>query len=130
CVISQAPAAPVIIGAATCTITPSGQLAPSGFSVATTATPGAYTITVTGTTGDAASATFTVTASAPFIVPTPNAAAIGGHIAVTGGGFNSGDVGTCIFDQAPASPVIVASATCSITSAGQLTGSGFTVATS
>src|SRR5208282_1053104 len=126
CTFGQAPASPLIVNAATCTINSNGQVT-GGFIVNTGATPGTYTLTVTGTTGDSASASFTVTVNTPFIVLTPSIGSIGTIVAVTGSGFNTGDAGTCTFGQAPASPLIVNAATCTINSAGQLTGSGFSV---
>src|SRR5208282_2914441 len=46
-------------------------------------TPGTYTVTVTGSTGDTAQAAFTV--SAPKIVLTPNSGVTGITVTITGG---------------------------------------------
>src|SRR5208282_866162 len=60
-----------IVAAPTCTITNTGQLITSSFTVSSGASPGIYIVTVKGSTGDFATAAFTVTLNTATLVLTP-----------------------------------------------------------
>src|SRR5208283_5980749 len=116
CSFLQSPATPVIFASVSCSIALSGgiaQLSASSFQVATTATPGPYTVSVKGSTGDIASKTFLVTTTVPSLVLTPNSGPINTHVLATGASFNPADAagtGTCLYSQVPTTPLVVAAA--------------------
>ncbi|MGA8856185.1 MAG: hypothetical protein WB643_03355, partial [Candidatus Bathyarchaeia archaeon] len=132
------------IGSVTCSITstPSGLFASSAcrigsggtsltgtfFVVANVATGSSYTVTVQGTLGDSASATFTVAAPVvgAAIFLSPSDGPINTKVTVTGKGFPSLD-STCILSASATLFSGSPAPTCSISS-GTITGS-FTVAT-
>src|SRR5208337_3715971 len=104
CSFLQSPAAPVLFSAAppvSCAITSSGQLSGSGFTVATTATPGPYIVSVKGLTGDIGSATFTVVTSTPTITLSPIDGPFATGVVVTGSGFTTSDT-ACGITSTPA----------------------------
>ena len=106
-----------------CTVSGSGTLTASSFTVDTVA-PGAYTITVTGNSGDFGQATFVVSTASPTITLTPNSGPAGITVTVTGSGFAPADAAAaCTFS--PASVAILIG--CTVTASGSLTGSSFTV---
>jgi len=119
---------PDIVTLSSCTISSSGQVTGS-FIVSSTAALGAHTIRVTGSTGDFAQTTFTVTAPTPTITVVPNSGPPGATVAVTGSGFNPADAGPCTPVTSTPLPDIVTSSSCSISSSGQVTAS-FTVSAS
>src|SRR5208282_57702 len=115
-----------IVAAPTCTITNTGQLITSSFTVSSGASPGIYIVTVKGSTGDFATAAFTVTLNTATLVLTPNSGPVLTAVTMTGSGFNTADVGACSSTLSTPSN-IVAAPTCTINSGGQLTTSSFTV---
>ena len=115
-----------IVASPTCTVTSAGKLTGSFFTVGPVMA-GPYVITVQGSTGDSASATFTVTG--PAISLSPSSGPFTALVTVSGNGFSTGDEGTCtILQTTTSSPNnVVTNPTCTVTSEGQLTGSYFTV---
>ncbi len=95
-----------------------GSGAPSGSFFVGGVSPGTYTVTVTGSTGDSAQATFTVTG--PKIALTPTSGVTGITETVTGSGFSTTDT-TCTITGGP----IVAGTTCTVAS-GNVAG-GFSI---
>src|SRR5208282_4691014 len=79
----------------TCTITPAGTITATGglFFTVASAPAAAYTVTVTGSSGDQAQAPFTVTTPAIAITLNPPLGQTGAVVAVSGSGFVSGDAG-------------------------------------
>src|SRR5208337_891526 len=66
CSYSQSPATPILFTSVSCTITASGALTGSSFTVANTATPGTYLVQVKGSSGDiSGTAAFKVTGASP-----------------------------------------------------------------
>ena len=114
-----------IVGLTLCHINTSGQIVrESSFWVTYPVTPGAYVVTVTGSTGDFASAVFTVTG--PTLTLEPNNGHGGTTVTMTGSGFNTDDsAAPCTALSAPVN--IVTALTCTITSSGQLAVSRFTI---
>ncbi len=109
CTITSSPVG--LIGAFSCTISGAGAiLAGSSFTVSSTAPnrgPGGYTVTVTGSTTDSASATYAV---GPSVAISPNSGfpPIGGppsaaatEVTVGGTGFSTSDTGCTIASGAP-----------------------------
>src|SRR5208282_485814 len=88
---------------------------------------GTYTVSVKGSSGDIGSANFVVTG--PHITLSPASGPTGTGVSVTGGGFSITDAGPCSFLQSPSTPVLFTAPTCTITSAGLLTATSFSVAT-
>jgi hypothetical protein len=105
-----------IVSASTCNFAHNGVLIGSSFTVVAGAALGVYFVTVTGSTGDFATASFTVTP--PTITLTPNSGPIGQGVTVTGSGFAPGDAGACT--SVLSTPTnIVSAPTCTINVSGQ-----------
>ena len=101
----------------------SGTLS-GGFTVASTAPLGAYTVTIKTNAGETETAPFTLTGLLTFVL-TPTSGLIGTPVSASGSNFVGS---TCTLDVTPVG--LFTSQTCSIeTSTGKLTG-GFTVASS
>ena len=121
--ISSSPA--TLMSGNTCTAFAGGILTTASFTVNTPATPGTYTVKVTGSgsAGDFATATFTVTGPSITLHPSSGPAATVGSI--TGSGFVSSD--TCNSNSVTSSPLgLLTGATCAMSN-GQITSATFTV---
>src|SRR5208282_3491442 len=81
----------------TCTITPAGTITATGglFFTVASAPAGTYTVTVTGSSGDQAQTSFTVTSVAPTISLTPTSGPDFTTVTVSGSGFNPTET-TCL----------------------------------
>ena len=103
-----------------------GVLSITDFTVKAKATPGTYTITVTGSSGDAASATLTVTG--PTITLNPTFISAGGKVSISGSGFATAD--TCSSSSITSTPtnIIGSPVNCHL-SGGVLSTTFFTVRT-
>ena len=128
CTLSSVPPGPPMPSAVTCTMTlGTGKIdAGATFTVATGTTPGTYTVTVAGTGGESAQATFIVTSPTPSIILSPSSGPVSVVVTVTGSGFNTADTG-CTISSSPIPDITTGPpvSSCTITN-GQVTGS-FTV---
>src|SRR5208282_4471226 len=114
----QTPTTPTLFATPACTVLANGQLSATSFSVAPTATNGQYVVSVKGTTGDTASATFDVNPFSPAITVNPGAVSDGGTVTITGSGFNTADAACTVLSVTPLSAAQVftsASPACTIT---------------
>jgi hypothetical protein len=119
CIVSAAPTS--ILTTASCTLTGGGGFT-VGFTVASSAPPGTYTILAVGNTGKVAPASFTVVSGgARTFTLTPTSGRLG--TVVTASGTNFAGI-TCSLTSSPSG--LLSAQSCSI-SGGTLTG-GFTVA--
>ncbi len=113
-----------LIGGFTCSSMSNGQLAGS-FTVQNVL-PGTYFVTYTGSGGDSATASFTVTGPQIVETLTPNSGSVATPVTVTGSGFAIADTcGTVTVVSSP--PGLISSFACSSFVGGSLTAS-FTVA--
>ncbi len=116
-----------LIGSFTCNSMSNGQLAAS-FTVQNVL-PGTYFVTYTGSAGDSATASFTVTGPQIVETLTPNSGPVGTPVTVTGSGFASTDTcATFLVSSSPPGLIAVTSYACNSqgTTGGSLVAS-FTV---
>jgi len=125
-ITTTSPTYPIVVTNPTCTVTPTGHLTGSYFTVGQVAT-GAYAIIVQGITGDTASRIFTVTGfTPPLLTLNPNHGPVGTFVSVSGGGFNPADYcNSGSFSSSP--PGLMSATSCSMAN-GQIVAASFTVA--
>ena len=102
-----------------------GQITTATFIVLSSATLGTYTVSLTGSHGDVAYATFVVQSTSPTVSLNPNSGPAGTVVAVSGSGFAASDT-SCNIQSSPGTSIIGAF-TCLVSNGVLTSASTFTV---
>ena len=139
--ISSPTSTSIITATTGCAFSATGVLSQAGSTVpftfvVGTVSPGPYVIQVTGSSGDVAQATFTVTSTAPSITLNPTRGIVGTVVSVSGSGFAPADVNAGIpactsatagISSPTSTSIITATTGCAFSATGVLSQAGSTV---